>query len=119
MNMIFSVGCDSRIQHRTKDRKNPIFCAMSDAAVASDTENHGSCKRTIRDLLRLTFPSRCAPETKMSPWHRTGLSSAEIAPTSPLGSRLEPANVKFGFCIFERLGRFESTDQPTLNQLRR
>jgi hypothetical protein len=46
--MIFSVGCDSRIGHRTKDRKNTIFCVVPDAAVASDTENHGSCKQTIR-----------------------------------------------------------------------
>jgi hypothetical protein len=29
-NAIFSVGCDSRIRHRTKDRKNPFFvrCRM-------------------------------------------------------------------------------------------
>jgi hypothetical protein len=38
--VIFSVGCDSHIQHRTKNRILPIFCAVSDAAVASDTENH-------------------------------------------------------------------------------
>jgi hypothetical protein len=38
MNVIFSVGNNSRIQHHTKDRKNPIFCAVSDVAVASDTE---------------------------------------------------------------------------------
>jgi hypothetical protein len=44
---IFSVGCDSRIRHCTKDRKNPIFCAVADTAVASDTENHGSCKQTL------------------------------------------------------------------------
>jgi hypothetical protein len=37
MNLIFSVGCDSRIRHRTKDRKNPIFCAVLDAAVASNS----------------------------------------------------------------------------------
>jgi hypothetical protein len=49
-NSIFSVGCNSRIQRRTKDRKNPIFCAVSDAAVASDTENHCLCKQTIRYL---------------------------------------------------------------------
>jgi hypothetical protein len=49
MNVIFSITCDSRIRHRTKDRKNPIFCAVSDAAIASDTENHGSCKQTIID----------------------------------------------------------------------
>jgi hypothetical protein len=46
MNVIFSVGCDSRIRHRTKDKKNPIFCAVSDAAVASDTKNHCLCKQT-------------------------------------------------------------------------
>jgi hypothetical protein len=46
-NVIFSVGCDSRIRHRTKDRKIPIFCALLDAAVASDTENHCLCKQTI------------------------------------------------------------------------
>jgi hypothetical protein len=28
----------------SKDRNNPIFCAVSDAAVASDTENHCPCK---------------------------------------------------------------------------
>jgi hypothetical protein len=49
MNVIFSVGCDSRIRHRTKDRINPIFCVVSDAAVASDTENHGLCKPTFRE----------------------------------------------------------------------
>jgi hypothetical protein len=38
--VIFSVGCNSRIQHRTKNRIDPIFCAVSDVAVASDTENH-------------------------------------------------------------------------------
>jgi hypothetical protein len=47
-NVIFSVGCDSHIRHRTKDRKNPIFCAVLDAAVASDTENHCLCKQTIK-----------------------------------------------------------------------
>jgi hypothetical protein len=47
MNVIFSVGCDSRIRHRTKDRKNPIFCAVLGVAVATNTENHGSCKQTI------------------------------------------------------------------------
>jgi hypothetical protein len=47
MNVIFSVGFNSCIWHRTKDRKNPNFCAVSDAAVTSDTENHGSCKQTI------------------------------------------------------------------------
>jgi hypothetical protein len=31
----------------SKDRNNPIFCAVSDAAVVSDTENHGSCKQTF------------------------------------------------------------------------
>jgi hypothetical protein len=36
----------------SKDRNNPPFCAVSDAAVASDTENHGSCKQTF------TVPSR-------------------------------------------------------------
>jgi hypothetical protein len=30
-----------------KYRNNPIFCAVSDAAVASDTENHGSSKQTL------------------------------------------------------------------------
>jgi hypothetical protein len=34
----------------SKDRNNPIFCAVSDAAVASNTENHGSCKQTIKDF---------------------------------------------------------------------
>jgi hypothetical protein len=34
----------------SKDRNNPIFCAVSDAAVASDTENHGLCKQTISFL---------------------------------------------------------------------
>jgi hypothetical protein len=37
--VIFSVGCDSRIRHCTKNRILPIFCEVSDAAVASDTEN--------------------------------------------------------------------------------
>jgi hypothetical protein len=27
-----------------------IFCAVLDAAVASDTENHGSCKQTFKQL---------------------------------------------------------------------
>jgi hypothetical protein len=52
MNMIFSVGCDSRIRHRTKDKKNPIFCVVLDAAVASNTENQGLCKQTIKFTAR-------------------------------------------------------------------
>jgi hypothetical protein len=28
----------------SKDKNNPIFCAVSDAAVASDTEKHCPCK---------------------------------------------------------------------------
>jgi hypothetical protein len=47
MSVIYSVGCDSRIQQHTKDRINPIFCAVSDAAVASNTENHSLCKQTF------------------------------------------------------------------------
>jgi hypothetical protein len=31
----------------SKDRNNPIFCTVSDAAVASDTEKHCSCKQTF------------------------------------------------------------------------
>jgi hypothetical protein len=46
----FRVGCDSRIRHCIKDRINPIFCAAPDAAVASDTENHGSCKQTFKKM---------------------------------------------------------------------
>jgi hypothetical protein len=49
--VIFSVVCDSHIRHRTKDRKNPIFGAVSDAAVASNTENHCLCKQTIRNSI--------------------------------------------------------------------
>jgi hypothetical protein len=37
---IFSVGCDCRIQHRTKIG---LFLSL-DAAVASGTENHCPCK---------------------------------------------------------------------------
>jgi hypothetical protein len=44
---IFSDGCDSRIRHRTKNRILPIFCAVSDAAVASDTENHVHVNRPL------------------------------------------------------------------------
>jgi hypothetical protein len=33
----------------SKDRNNPIFCALSDAAVASDTEKHGLCKQTLKN----------------------------------------------------------------------
>jgi hypothetical protein len=47
MNVIFSVGCISRIRHCTKDRKNPIFCAVSDVVVASVTENHCLYKQTF------------------------------------------------------------------------
>jgi hypothetical protein len=36
----------------SKDRNNPIFCAVSDATAASDTENPRSCKQTI-NLQRL------------------------------------------------------------------
>jgi hypothetical protein len=32
----------------SKDRNNPIFCVVSDAAVASDTEKHCSCKQTLK-----------------------------------------------------------------------
>jgi hypothetical protein len=31
----------------SKDRNNPIFCAVSDVTAASDTENPRSCKQTI------------------------------------------------------------------------
>jgi hypothetical protein len=31
----------------SKDRNNPIFCAVSDATAASDTENPRLCKQTI------------------------------------------------------------------------
>jgi hypothetical protein len=51
--VIFSVRCDSRIRHRTKIRIDPIFCALLDAAVASDTENHGSCKQTLKLKIEL------------------------------------------------------------------
>jgi hypothetical protein len=51
--VIFSGGCNSRIQHCTKDRNNPIFCVVSDAAVASDTENHGLCKQTITQTAKI------------------------------------------------------------------
>jgi hypothetical protein len=45
--VIFSVGCNSRIRHHTKNRILPIFCAMSDAAVASNTENHVHVNRPL------------------------------------------------------------------------
>jgi hypothetical protein len=38
--VIFSVGCDSRIWYHKKIRFDPVFCPVSDAAVASNTENH-------------------------------------------------------------------------------
>jgi hypothetical protein len=31
----------------SKDRNNPIFCAVLDAAVASDTEKHRPCKQAF------------------------------------------------------------------------
>jgi hypothetical protein len=45
--VIFSVGCDSRIQHPTKNRILPISCAVSDAVVASNTENHVHVNRRL------------------------------------------------------------------------
>jgi hypothetical protein len=38
----------SDVTAASKDRNNPIFCAVSDAVVASNTENHGLCKQTIK-----------------------------------------------------------------------
>jgi hypothetical protein len=49
--VIFSVGCDSRIRHHTKNRIDPIFCAVSDAAVASDTKNHVHVNTLLLELL--------------------------------------------------------------------
>jgi hypothetical protein len=47
----------------SKERNNPIFCAVSDAAVASDTENHGSCKQTLKSretvFLKCFFGTEC------------------------------------------------------------
>jgi hypothetical protein len=37
----------------SKDRNNPIFCAVSDATAASDTENPCSCKQTIKKIADL------------------------------------------------------------------
>jgi hypothetical protein len=37
----------------SKDRNNPIFCAVLDAAVTSNTENHGSCKLTFNTVLQI------------------------------------------------------------------
>jgi hypothetical protein len=42
-----TAACDSCIRHRIKDRINPIFWSVSNLAVASDTENHSSCKQTF------------------------------------------------------------------------
>jgi hypothetical protein len=47
--VIFSVGCNSRIRHRTKIGSILIFCVVLDAAVVSDTENHDSCKQAFFD----------------------------------------------------------------------
>jgi hypothetical protein len=41
---------DSRIQHWAKNRISPIFCALLDAAVASDTENHIHVNRPLTVL---------------------------------------------------------------------
>jgi hypothetical protein len=41
--MFFSVGCDSHIRHHTKIG---LFLSL-DAAVASNTEKHCSCKQTL------------------------------------------------------------------------
>jgi bifunctional DNase/RNase len=46
--VIFSVGCNSRIRHRTRNRILPIFCAVLDAAVASNTEYHIRVNRPLR-----------------------------------------------------------------------
>jgi hypothetical protein len=55
-----AVASDTTVKITIKDRNNPIFvskslskdrnnyfCAVSDAAVASDTQNHCSCKQTF------------------------------------------------------------------------
>jgi hypothetical protein len=47
--VIFSVRCNSRIRHSTKNRILPIFCAVSDTAVASDTENHIHVNRPLNN----------------------------------------------------------------------
>jgi hypothetical protein len=38
----------------SKDSNNPIFCAVSDATAASDTENPRSCKQTIKLFVAAT-----------------------------------------------------------------
>jgi hypothetical protein len=50
--VIFSVGCNSRIRHHTKNRILPIFCALLDAAVASNTENHVCVNRPLGVLVK-------------------------------------------------------------------
>jgi hypothetical protein len=85
MNVTFSVGCHSRIRHCTKDRKNPIFCAVSDAAVTSATENHGSCKQTIRHRQKGAhsghpFPTNEWPVTKLlksKQWNDTSIKKLD------------------------------------------
>jgi hypothetical protein len=45
--VIFSVGCDFQCRNATIVRINPIFCVVLHVTVASDTENHGSCKHPL------------------------------------------------------------------------
>jgi hypothetical protein len=48
------VFTQTKHKHRTKNRINPnFFCAVSDAAVASDTENHSLCKQTLKKTFSL------------------------------------------------------------------
>jgi hypothetical protein len=88
-NMIFvsdvTAACDSRIQHRIKDRINLIFCAVPDAAVASDTENHGSCKQTFREPVvcpvgrHKGLYTRTMKSCRDAAWHTDRIDSNSVA----------------------------------------
>jgi hypothetical protein len=63
--VIFSVGCNSRIRHRTKNRILLIFGAVSDAAVASDTEN---CVRVTFTLFSVLWAFVISGSSSLPIW---------------------------------------------------
>jgi hypothetical protein len=48
MNSDFQCRMQFSVSDATKDRINPIICVVSHATVASDTENHCSCKHPLK-----------------------------------------------------------------------
>jgi hypothetical protein len=73
-------------KYHTKIRIIAIFCAVSDAAVASDTENHVCVNRPYCRDLALLAPSRYLGRRELAPTHKLAPSeSLKNSPLTPAG----------------------------------